>query len=172
MDLIVTVLTDDRPGVIDQVSSVVARHGGNWQDSRMAQLAGKFAGIIAIAVPDASGDQLRADLAGLSGIVVHIATAAESVPATRRHTLEVVANDRPGIVAEVSRALADMGVNVAELASAVQPASMSGGVVFRARLDIGLTPEQSLDRVIAGLERLSDDVMIDVPQEKGSPTPG
>jgi glycine cleavage system regulatory protein len=162
MELIVTVLTDDRPGVIEAVSKVVAAHGGNWQDSRMAQLAGTFAGIIAVAVPDAAADALSEELRGLSGLVVHVARGAEPLPATQIHTLQVVANDRPGIVAEVSRALAGIGVNVAELDTAVEPASMSGGVIFRALLHLGLTPQQSLAEVIAGLEGLSDDLMIDV----------
>ena len=163
MELVVTVLADDRPGVVEQVSAVVAAHLGNWQDSRMAHLAGKFAGIIAVAVPDARADALQRHLMALDGIVVHVAAAAErGVPATSRHTLQVLANDRPGIVAEVSRALAAMGANVAELSTSVEAASMSGGVVFRAFLDIGLPPDRPLEVIIAGLELLSDDLMIDV----------
>ena len=167
MELIVTVLADDRPGVIERVSAVVAEHGGNWQDSRMAQLAGKFAGIIAIGVPDAAAEALSESLDQLSDLVVHVAAAADPLPATQRHTLQVVANDRPGIVAEVTRSLAGAGVNVAELQTAVEPASMSGGVIFRATISLGLLPEQSLSDVVAGLEGLSDDLMIDVPAERG-----
>lgn len=161
MELIVTVLADDRPGVIEQVAAVVAEHGGNWQDSRMAQMAGSFAGIIAVAVPDAAADQLRSGLQQLSDVVMHVATAADPLPATQRHTLQVVANDRPGIVAEVTRSLAAAGVNVAELETAVEPASMSGGVLFRATIAVGLTADQSLAEVVSGLEGLSDDLMID-----------
>ena len=162
MELIVTVLAEDRPGVIESVAEVVARHHGSWQESRMAQLAGSFAGIISVQVPPAAAAQLSQELRGLRGTVVHIAEGTAIVPATQRHTLQVVANDRPGIVAEVAAALAAMGVNVAELATAVEPASMSGGTVFRARLDLGLTGQQQIEHVIAGLEGLSDDLMIDV----------
>ena len=166
MELIVTVLTDDRPGVIEQVAATIAAHGGNWLDSRLAQLAGKFAGIIAVAVPDQQAAALTADLASLTDVVVHIAAAAAGPPpALQRHTLQVVANDRPGIVAEVSAALAGMGVNVAEMATSVEPASMSGGVIFRATLDLGLRPDQPLAAVVAGLEGLSEDLMIDLPQQ-------
>ena len=162
MELIITVLTADRPGVIDAVSSVVVEHGGSWQDSRMAQMAGMFAGIIAVEVPDATAAALADHLRSLTDVVVQVAPATGAVVPTQRHALQVVANDRPGIVAEVSRALAAMGVNVAELATAVEPASMSGGVMFRARLELGLSASQSLAEVVAGLEGLSDDLMIDV----------
>lgn len=161
MELIATVLTDDKPGVIEAVSAVVVEHGGSWQDSRMAQLAGTFAGIIAISVPDDAARALASALEALPQIT-HVAPAGSRSPATSNHTLQVVANDRPGIVAEVSRALARMQVNVAELATSVEPASMSGGVVFRAILEIGLEPDQTLADVITGLEGLSDDLMIDV----------
>jgi len=162
MELVVTVLTQDRPGVIERVSGVIARHGGSWQDSRMAQLAGTFAGIIAVDVPDPAGEALRAELLALTGIVVHATAAAQPLPPTQHHRLDVVANDRPGIVAEVSAALAAMEVNVAELQTSVEPASMSGGVVFRARLDLGLASDQQLADVVARLEELSADLMIDV----------
>ncbi len=167
MELIVTVLADDRPGVIERVAAAVAEHGGNWQDSRMAQLAGKFAGIIAIGVPDATAAALSDALDQMPDLVVHVAAAAAPLPAVQRHTLHVVANDRPGIVAEVTRALAAAGVNVAELQTVVEPASMSGGVIFRATISLGLSAEQSLSEVVAGLEDLSDDLMIDLSAEGG-----
>lgn len=167
MELIITVLTQDRPGVIEAVSGVVAAHGGNWQDSRMAQLAGMFAGIIAVEVSDASSGALAEELRGLPDVVVQVAQSREAVAPTQRHSLQVVANDRPGIVAEVSGALARSGVNVAELATSVEPASMSGGVIFRALIEVGLTPDQSLADVIAGLEGLSADLMIDVADDAG-----
>lgn len=162
MELIVTVIAEDRPGVIEQVAEVVSGNHGSWQESRMAQLAGSFAGIIAVQVPDMSAEALSQELRALRGIVVHVAQGLAPLPSTQRHTLQVVANDRPGIVAEVSAALAARGINVAELATAVHPASMSGGTVFRATIDVGLTSGQRIDDVIAGLEGLSDDLMIDV----------
>lgn len=166
MELIVTVLADDRPGVIERVAEVVAEHGGSWQDSRMAQLAGSFAGIIAVTVPDTAADVLRAELSRLSGIVAQVADAAAAPPATQRHTLQLVANDRPGIVAELTAALAAAGVNVAELQTGVEPASMSGPEIFRATITVGLTADQSITHLVSVLEGLSDDLMIDTPWGK------
>lgn len=162
MDLVLTIVADDRPGVVEAVAAVVAGHGGNWLDSRLATLGGRFAGIVAVTVPEQAASPLQRDLAALPGIAVGVASGAPAAMRVRRHRLSVVANDRPGIVAEVSAALAAAGVNVAELHTAIESASMSGGVLFRAVLDVGLAGPQQLDDVVAALEGLSDDLMIDV----------
>jgi len=49
--LVLTVIGDDRPGLVEALSHVVAEHHGNWSESRMAHLADKFAGIVTVTVP-------------------------------------------------------------------------------------------------------------------------
>ena len=163
MELVLTLVADDRPGIVEQVAATVRAHAGSWAESRMASLAGKFAGIIRVQVADGAAEALAADLAALPGLgvtVVQGTTAGE--PSGEQHRLSVTANDRPGIIAEVTAALARLGVNVAELDTEVKPAQMSGGVVFRAVLDLALPQGQSLLDVVMVLEGLSPDLMIDV----------
>ena len=63
--LVMTVLGDDRPGIVRSISDQVAAAGGNWLESRMAHLAGKFAGIVLVAVHEPQTERLsrRAALA-------------------------------------------------------------------------------------------------------------
>lgn len=162
MELVLTLIADDRPGIVDQVATALASHHGNWAESRMAILGGKFAGIARVAVPDQSVAEFTADVTSLPDVTVTVTASGVSQPITQTHTLSVVANDRSGILAEVSRALAAIAVNVVEVDTAVEPASMSGGVLFRALIQIALTADQALGDVIAVLEDLSEDLMIDV----------
>ena len=67
-----TVIGDDRPGLVESVSQVVAAHGGSWQESRMARLAGKFAGILRAEVPEDKVDALKAELRELASGGIHI----------------------------------------------------------------------------------------------------
>ncbi len=53
---ILTVLGDDRPGLVSALSAPISAHGGSWERSQMSRLAGKFAGIVLVAVPDARAD--------------------------------------------------------------------------------------------------------------------
>lgn len=162
MELVLTLIADDRPGIVDQVASTLASHHGNWAESRMAILGGKFAGIARVAVPDQAVADFTAAVTSLPAVSVTVTAGGAPQPLAQTHTLSVVANDRSGILAEVSRALASIHVNVVEVDTAVEPASMSGGVLFRALIQIALTPDQGLADVISVLEDLSDDLMIDV----------
>ena len=163
MELVVTLVAADRPGIVEQVAATVRARSGSWAESRMAALAGKFAGIIRVEVPDDEADALAADLGALPGLGVTVVVGQPGGgPMGERHRLSVTANDRPGIVAEVTAALAGLRVSVAQLDTEVEPAQMSGGVVFRALLDLVLPPDQSLLDIVMVLEGLSPDLMIDV----------
>ena len=132
--LILTVVGPDRPGLVRVLSEAVAAHGGSWLESRMARLAGQFAGIVLVDAPES----LLGDLRALEGqglrIVVQSgepAAAASAAPAEPRLALEVVGNDRPGIVRDVTRVLAESGINIEELTTGVASASFSGDTLFR-----------------------------------------
>ena len=129
--LIMTVLGGDRPGLVSSLSETVAKHGGNWLESRMARLAGQFAGIVRIECPEASVDALLAELHGRAarrpGLSVQAVREAAEEPAKRRTlVVDVMGNDRPGIVRELTTAIANAGGNVEELTTGLESAPMSG----------------------------------------------
>ena len=64
--LVLTVIGDDKPGLVEMLADTVARHSGNWLESNMSHLAGKFAGILRVSVADAHADALIQDLQKLS----------------------------------------------------------------------------------------------------------
>lgn len=163
MELILSVMAADRPGIVERIAVVVANHNGNWQESRLATMAGRFAGIIRVSLEQEHYGELQAALQALrdEGLNVQIEVGDSDAEAVESHWIEVIGNDRSGIVREVTRALAAEQVNVIDLATEVEPASMSGGLLFHARLELGLTPGQSMDAVIQALEALSPDLMVD-----------
>ena len=132
--LILTVIGPDRPGLVRALAHSVAAHGGSWLESRMARLAGQFAGIVMVEAPEA----LIADLHALESeglrIVIHPGTPGTYCrpPQGERLAVEVVGNDRPGIVRDMARVLAEHGVNIEELTTGVVNGSFSGETLFRA----------------------------------------
>ena len=132
--LVLTVIGPDRPGLVEALSQVVAEHGANWLESRMAHLSGQFAGMVRVSVPGDRAEALAAALRSLEGLRVQVETADAS-PDERGPALvvELIGQDRPGIVREVSHALAAQGVNVEELQTECSSAPMSGESLFRAR---------------------------------------
>lgn len=163
--LIVTVFAPDKPGQVEQIASCIANHGGNWLESRMTHMAGQFAGILRIDVPAEAHSHLRDALEGLSvhGIRVQFADIGMETPSTRKPiNMELVGNDRPGIVRDVTRLLTEQGVNVEQLVTNVEPAPMSSEPLFRANALLGLPETLSLDVLQKRLETLADDLMVEL----------
>ncbi len=80
--LVLTVVGDDRAGLVQSLADAVASHGGNWETSELAELAGAFAGIVLVSVPDDRVDELTRALEGLDGmlrVTLHPGTAVRRV---------------------------------------------------------------------------------------------
>tara|TARA_R100000005_G_scaffold5300_1_gene2590 strand:- start:9270 stop:9818 length:549 start_codon:yes stop_codon:yes gene_type:complete len=163
---IVTFIGDDRPGLVEQLSSAIERCGGNWQESRLSQLGGKFAGLVLVSLPEDAGDTLQQALKGLasSGISVRVtpATAGTAPAAGQRITLAVLGPDRPGIVREISRALAAEQVNVIDMESEVSSAPMSGELLFRADILAEIPQGASRDALTDALDGIAEQMTLEI----------
>ena len=145
--LVMTVIGADRPGLVQMVAARVADHGGNWLESRMCRLGGEFAGILRVHVPAEKRAALEQALAKVSDLKI-IVRSDEAAPAPGEShfaTLEVLGPDRPGIVREITHALAVQSVNVEELSTECTSAPMSGEALFRAQIKLLLPSGIALD---------------------------
>jgi glycine cleavage system regulatory protein len=162
--LILTAIGDDRPGLVGELSAAISAHQGNWLESSMSHLAGKFAGIVKVAVPDENADALKAALARLSGLKVtaESSVAPKSAVAARLLKLSLVGHDRIGIVREVSQVLARHAVNVEDLSTRTASAPMSAEIMFHAEIELRAGADLDVRALTADLERISNDLMVDI----------
>jgi glycine cleavage system regulatory protein len=165
--LILTIIGPDRPGLVHSLSEALVAHHGSWLESRMARLAGQFAGIVLVeaeetligALPALETDGLR--------ISATLAAAAVALGTGPRLRLEVVGNDRPGIIHEVTQVLAGLHVNIEELTTDVVSGAFSGQALFRAAI-VARTPSTEVaDGLAEALEHLGDDMMVDIQALEG-----
>ena len=168
-DVVVTLLGADRPGLVELVAGVIAANGGNWLESRMSRLGGKFAGILRAELPP---DRVQAALAALSAlegrglkVVAEVAPRAAADTGDKQMQLELVGLDRPGIVREISQLLAASGVNVEELVTNRTSAPMSGEMLFEARVHVRVPANMNVASLRAGLERIASDLVVEVKLE-------
>jgi len=165
-DVILTLLGADRPGLVEGLADTVARLGGNWLESRMAHLGGKFAGILRVQVPADTLPRLRDDLQRLAGDDLQIVVQSDEVQPTalpqRMLELELVGLDRPGIVRDISRALVASDANVEEITTDCSSAPMSGESLFRARILAAVPASADLTRLRADLERFATDLIVEL----------
>ncbi len=166
---ILTFIGDDRPGLVEQLSSVIESNRGNWHESRLSQLGGKFAGLVLISLPDQTGTQLEADLKALTsgGLSVRVTPTsnAASIHDGRDITLTVIGPDRPGIVREISRALAEQNINVVEMDSQVDSAPMSAEMMFKARIDATVPQSTDLEALTDTLEEIANHMTLEIDLE-------
>lgn len=163
--LVLTVFAPDKPGQVERIAQCIAEHGGNWLESRMSRMAGQFAGILRVGVPAEAYDELVDALQALSahGIRVLIAESGVEQSCTWKPiAMELVGNDRPGIVRDITRLLSEQGVNLERLVTEVGPAPMSSEPLFHAEAILAVPLTLSLDVLQARLETLADDLMVEL----------
>lgn len=172
--LALTVMTNDRPGVVELLASTIKQNHGNWLESSLSHLAGKFAGILLVSVADHHRDILIDALDSLSsaGLRITIENAAlEQTHSSEKHTsqkpsgqrtsISVTSNDRPGIVGEISKILASQSVNVEALSTHCDSAPMSGEPLFHLSASLELPDHLSQADLRLILEDLSDDLIVE-----------
>lgn len=165
--LVLTVIGDDRSGLVSALSAVIADHGGSWERSEMARLAGKFAGIVVVSVPEDRGEALIRDLGPLrdQGLLeVSVKRGTDPGPAIEatRLSLDLVGADRPGIVHDISRVLAARQVGIENLRTVTREAPMFGGMLFEASATLLAPPTAPIAELQAVLEELANELMVDL----------
>jgi glycine cleavage system regulatory protein len=158
---------------VESVASLVTDHGGNWLESRMSRLGGQFAGILRVEIPADRHDAFAAAVAALEqqglSVLVQPDRVEPAVQPARLTTIEIVGHDRPGIVRQISRALAAHGVNVEELETECASAAMTGETLFKAHATLGIPASCNTAELRAELEKIAADLIVDISLAELSP---
>ena len=166
--VVLTVLGDDRPGLVESLAGLLSEHGGSWNRSEMARLGGKFAGIVEASLPDEAMAAVQAGLDELAAHGLHTTlsiTDEAAEPDGERVFLSLVGTDQPGLVHAVAGALASVGASIEELGTAISEAPMAGGTMFEATAVVVLPAGVSMHDVRDRLEALAAHLMVDIAVE-------
>ena len=170
--VVLTCIGPDRPGLVEALARVVALHEGNWVESQMARLAGQFAGLLRVELPQANAADLTQALEALESdglrISVEATETTESEAGQQLFRLSLVGRDHPGIVRDISRALASRQVNVEALETSVASAPESGDPLFRATASLVAPHSMSVEELRERLEEIANDLMVDLELETSS----
>lgn len=163
--VVVTLIGPDRIGIVQTISQAVSRHDANWLNSSMANLAGQFAGILEIEVNPEQRDALLDSLNAIDESSLQIQTASPVLAgsqAQRQVTLELLTQDHPGIVHQITRALTTLSLSIEELKTSTENAPMAGGTLFRAIAVLNIPDNMSSDKIQDLQHELSQSLMADV----------
>lgn len=163
--LVLTVISDDKPGVVELIARTISKHQGNWLESRMTHLAGKFAGILQVAVAAEHQQALRQALEQLTSqglkVVVENATLTDKAPCQAFH-FNVIGNDRPGIVHEIAQAFAGRNINMDEIETSYSSMPWSGEPMFEATGIIEVPETVDMDDLWDQLDMIAEELAVDI----------
>lgn len=160
---IISLIGEDKPGLLGSLADTVYQHKGNWLSSNFSLMAGRFAGFVEIHLPE---DQVADfEKAVTSREDVNISLSPGLTPNEQDYKLviiQVVGNDKPGIVNEVTAVLNRQNINICKFESVCESAPGTGHELFKATICIDVAFDFNLDQLVESLEEVADDLMIDV----------
>lgn len=165
VSVILMVIGEDRPGLTRALADAVVGAGGNWLESHLARLGDKYVGSVLVELPEGRLADLETGAAAIDAIGFSVsilpASGEARAPGGQPLTFELVGRDRPGIVQEVTTALARLAVNIEELETNTEQGAMEGGTLFRARARVLAPAGTNLALVREALENISGEIMVD-----------
>lgn len=163
--VILTVVGSDRPGLTRAIADAVYAAGGNWLESHLSRLGGKYVGSVLVELPDERLAELELAARAIDAVGLTVAIVPAAPVANGRDGqplgIEIVGQDRPGIVREVTTVLAGLDVNIEDFSSEIEGSAWSGAPLFRGRAKLLLPAHVSTDQVRAALEEISSEIMVD-----------
>jgi glycine cleavage system regulatory protein len=164
--LVLALIGPNTTGIVHRLAEIGASHDANWLSARMMNLAGQFAGVVHLEVPEARANALKAALTEVEGHGMSLLITVGDPPLARTPgdhlRLELVGSDHRGIVRDISRALARLGVSIESLVTDRVSGACSGELLFRATAEISVPADVATEQVRSSLESLAQDLMIDL----------
>ncbi|ATC95926.1 glycine cleavage system protein R [Pseudoalteromonas tunicata] len=161
--LVLTLIGEDKPGLVEQLSAIILQHNGNWLASNLSHLCGHFAGILQVEVPESHHQDLTNALHSFDQLEIKIEEGSHQAPDTTNHlNFVITGNDRPGIVQELSSIIRHKGASIVHFTSKQQSAPNWGVPLFNAVATVELPKGMDKNEVVLALESLTSDVIVDI----------
>lgn len=163
--LVLTVIGEDKLGLVESLSNVLADNHANWLASNLSHLSGYFAGVVEIEVAEDYLVNLTQALGDITDLKVEVHDGVgNELPTMQEIEFVITGNDRKGIVQELSSIITHKGASIIHFTSSRQSAPNWGGGLFHAVAKVGLPNGMSPDVVADALEQLASDIVVDLEQ--------
>jgi glycine cleavage system transcriptional repressor len=164
--LVVTAAGRDRIGVVEEMAKIILRHDGNVESSRMVRLGGDFAMLMFVTAPEETVDDLRKALSEVHYSRYDVQTRLSEVSEPEETSavpcaITILGADHMGIIHQISRYLAEQGINVETMTTEVVAAPMSGSPLFTMSAVVKVPPQLEVEDLREALEFIGDEVGVD-----------
>jgi glycine cleavage system transcriptional repressor len=165
--IVLTLTGHDKVGIVDSVTSVIAKRDGNVESSRMARLGGEFAMLMLISLPDNEFDNLEQDFQqlrkeGYQVTLLQTEDVSKKYAGWLSYEIEVTGADHEGIIHDISHHLAVQGINIESMDTSSTPAPMSGTPLFMMKGVVLVPPQLHYHVWSNALEEIGDKLNVNV----------
>ncbi|BDY03651.1 ACT domain-containing protein [Ferrimonas sp. YFM] len=158
---IASVIGEDYPGITETLAQILKDNGANWLDASLRRVGDRYAGIIEMELPKENSEALKRQLADVPKLSIELQRVSPKAQPSLQFQVEVIGNDRPGIVAAVTQILKANHANIEQLESDLDTANHTGVPLFRLNILLAAPDEASLDTIEQELFTLGDDLMVE-----------
>ncbi|WP_415926394.1 glycine cleavage system protein R [Ningiella sp. W23] len=160
--MVLSVVGKDRPGLVEDIAKCVNKADGNWLKSSFCHLSGHFAGFVEVMLPSAQHNALVQACHALSSLQITLMPASvESQQDAQELVMTLTANDRKGIINDISHCLASLNINITEMETTCESAPNWGNQIFSAKIKLAAPPSLSSDDVKESIEQITDDLVVE-----------
>jgi glycine cleavage system transcriptional repressor len=166
--VVLTLTGHDRIGIVQEVTNVFVKHGGNVENSRMARLGGEFAMLALVSL---AGQELAAfekELQKLRDEGFQITLLQTEDNHTKKYAgwlpymIEVLGADHEGIIHEIAQQCAEQGINIEDMETTTAPAPMSGTLLFTMKATVLVPPQLAFSKWNDALDELGDKLNVNI----------
>jgi len=166
-NIVLTLTGRDKVGIVDKVTSVIAKWDGNVEASRMARLGGEFAMLVLIGLPDDRFAKLDQDFQHMRAEGYQVTLLQTEDDSTKYagwlpYEIEVTGADHEGIIHDISHHLAAQGINIENMDTSSTPAPMSGTPLFMMKGVVLVPPKLTFHIWSDALEEIGDKLNVSV----------
>lgn len=167
-EIVLTLTGHDRVGIVDEITDVLVKRGGNVETSRMARLGGEFAMLALVTLDEKDLPALGSDFEKLRGEGFQITLLQTEDDHTKKYAgwlpyeIEVLGADHEGIIHEITHHLARQGINIEDMETSTSPAPMSGTPLFKMHATVLVPPNLPFHQWCDALEEIGDKLNVNI----------
>ncbi len=159
---------EDRPGIVEDISTFLFDRNANIEESRMASLGGRFSIMCLFSCTEEKLSNIESGTEHLSRAGLEVSFHDADDPTTlekKAHLplhLEVVSMDHPGIVQKIVHILKEHNINIHSLETRLKAMPHSGAPLFDLDLEADVPAEITIGKVKEELNELALDMNLDI----------
>ena len=163
INLIITAIGSDRPGIVSELSGIITTHGGNVEESRMSRLGSDFAIIMLVSVSTDWEESIEVALQSINDLTISTKlTQIQEIGDNKKYKIGLNGADNEGIVKVLSKYLAEKSINVLEMETHISHAPISGTPLFNLNASVSVPNDVEETVIQSDLSQIAQKLGVEI----------